>query len=337
MSAENKDNQDIKITSTKSSTKSLIKSSTNIEKLFNLNISKIAKSLNPLKLKSLYIMLDSSNNIYMTKSDTKLKWNFTYDGILRLGTVTSFKKVYNFVGMRCYNIKLNVYPASDLFGDAEAPPVIEKAYLPWYLKDREASILVEELSAQSYIAHEDRRFHFIGKCPDPAYSADLAIDFDRYNKGYFWFAKPIYELTTITLSIGNPVTVVPWPYPATPCFINAAPAAATTTVTLSIYPYNPVYKYAVGDRVFFTRTDFGNSYAYGILDPGIYSELCRQEGHVILSIVGNDIEVDCAFPGNPGPTTVRFFIYDFERNKTIVPIEFFYVDNDISEGEDNSR
>ncbi len=96
-----------------------------------------------------------------------------------------------------------------------------------------ATILIEELSSQSFIMPSGRRFHFVGLLNDLQNPINLAnrntvvvgqgvpdfTIFDKYellagfkfNDGYFRFNKPITTLNEITVSIGNPDTLVVLP------------------------------------------------------------------------------------------------------------------------------
>lgn len=92
-----------------------------------------------------------------------------------------------------------------------------------------ASILIEELSAQSFSLPNGRKFHFIGLLNDLQYPLNLALraagigtqvpDVQiwnkyellagyRFNEGYYRFNKPITSLDTCTISIADPFNVV---------------------------------------------------------------------------------------------------------------------------------
>jgi hypothetical protein len=93
-----------------------------------------------------------------------------------------------------------------------------------------ASILIEEMSAQSFILPNGRRFHFLALLNDlqnPINIADrnlievafVVSDFTIYNKyellmgyrfndGNYHFNKPITALNTLTISIGDPAELL---------------------------------------------------------------------------------------------------------------------------------
>ena len=98
---------------------------------------------------------------------------------------------------------------------------------------KRATILIEELSAQAFILPSGRRFHFVGLLNDlqnpinfgnrNAFIVGQGVPdftiFDKYellagykfNDGYYRFNKPITTLNEITVSIGNPDTLVVLP------------------------------------------------------------------------------------------------------------------------------
>jgi hypothetical protein len=98
---------------------------------------------------------------------------------------------------------------------------------------KRATILIEELAAQAFIMPSGRRFHFVALLNDlqnpinfgnrnaqvTGYAVPDFTIFDKYeliagykfNEGYYRFNKPITTLNEITISIGNPDTLVVLP------------------------------------------------------------------------------------------------------------------------------
>ena len=70
-------------------------------------------------------------------------------------------------------------------------------------KYNRVSILIRELESQSFIGHEGRRFHFIA---EPEYKNNkIEIEPHYFHNGVYEFDKPITNLDTITISLGNPL------------------------------------------------------------------------------------------------------------------------------------
>ena len=63
--------------------------------------------------------------------------------------------------------------------------------------------LIHEFESQSFIGHEDRRFHFMSQ---PELSNNkISIDPHYFHNGIFKFKDPITILDTLTISFGNPL------------------------------------------------------------------------------------------------------------------------------------
>ncbi len=168
--------------------------------------------LNPqAKRKTAYMCLDSRYAQFNSEC-TKLTWSFTNN----LNTVNNSTNV--------------VGPLRDIVSIRMQSMVVRKfSSVP-----KRSTILIEELSAQSFIMPSGRRFHFVGllndlQTPISIYDRNTIIApgtivpdftiFDKYellsgykfNDGYYRFNKPITTLDTITVSIGNPDTLVVLP------------------------------------------------------------------------------------------------------------------------------
>jgi hypothetical protein len=121
-----------------------------------------------------------------------------------------------------------------------------------------ATVLIEELSSQSFIMHSGRKFHFMGLIsdlqssvvpygqlaatdsfvPDMGMFGRYELTFDnRCNEGYYRFNKPISMLNNITVSVGNPDQLVVIPKYE---FTNGTVTDLTTsTITIELYePHN---------------------------------------------------------------------------------------------------
>ena len=134
-----------------------------------------------------------------------------------------------------------------------------------------ATVLIEELSAQSFILPGGRKFHFLSSVDELYHSIEYSLtgnqwsgmivpDFTIFNKyelnlthkfndGYYRFNIPITMLNNITISIGSPETLVVIPkyeYKNVPVI-----AMTTNSITLDIgevhnfQSHNPMDAYAV--------------------------------------------------------------------------------------------
>jgi len=167
--------------------------------------------INPqAKRKTAYMCLDS-RYAQFNNTCTKLTWSFTDN----LNTVNNSTNV--------------VGPVRDIVSIRMQSIVVRK----FASTLQRATILIEELSSQSFILPSGRRFHFVGLLNDlqkpinlidrsqsntSGYIPDFTF-FDKYellagykfNEGYYRFNIPITTLDNITISIGNPDTLVVLP------------------------------------------------------------------------------------------------------------------------------
>ena len=73
------------------------------------------------------------------------------------------------------------------------------------------SILFKELASQSFIGENGRRFHFLLR-PEIEergnYGDYIELSTEDYEDGIFKFRKPITEFETLTVSFGDPMTLI---------------------------------------------------------------------------------------------------------------------------------
>lgn len=162
------------------------------------------------KRKRAYMCLDSRYARF-NQACTRLTWNFT-------NNLNVINNSTNVVG-----------PVRDISWIRMHSVVVRKFdSIP-----QRATILIEELAAQAFIMPSGRRFHFVGLLNDLQNPInfgnrnaagvgqgvpDFTI-FDKYeliagykfNEGYYRFNKPITTLNEITISIGDPDTLVVLP------------------------------------------------------------------------------------------------------------------------------
>jgi hypothetical protein len=158
------------------------------------------------KRKIAYMTLDS-RYAQFNNACTKLTWNFT-------NSLNIVNNSTNVVGV-----------VRDITSIRMHSMVVRKFSSPI----QRATILIEELAAQSFIMPGGRRFHFVGLLNNltapikigarntssnylvPEFSVvdkfELLAGY-KFNEGYYRFNIPITTLNDITISIGNPDTLV---------------------------------------------------------------------------------------------------------------------------------
>lgn len=192
-----------------------------VKRFFDLQ-SKIhlQRKLNPSSLyKYAYVLLDTGNIASELSNRTTFGWNVVNFVTLQTGTVSIIGKLRDIVGMR-------LYPVTATF---EVPiPAPGKQWISSVVNlDYNYTILIKEFQAQSYVAHDNSKFHFVMypkimsygyiatgypyvySNPSVAYTESI-IEYTTIGKGngWFWFKTPMTLASTMSLQIGDPFDLV---------------------------------------------------------------------------------------------------------------------------------
>jgi hypothetical protein len=285
-----------------------ISNTTEVNNLFGIkNASDFVRILNPKsKERRNHMLLDSRYRVASDQSVTQIKsfqWNYIQKSQSRTdGSVNVIGNVRDIIGLRIYPFRIPYAADSDN-------------------KYTKISLFIQELGAQSFIAHEDRKFHFmLNASIDGSF---INLDADVYN-GYFWFEKPITTLNTLTLSFGNPLEPILFESDRDYCsfdyFIEAPETVITTEKT---------HKLENGDRVYFTNFDVGD------LSPILSEQITINQnikniindvnGHLITIISSNvfKINIDSSLIQSPIENLRSKVFYGSKR--TFIPIEIIYM------------
>ncbi len=184
----------------------------NLASFFDLtSFDKFIENINPAaKRKKAYMCLDTKYARFLN-NNTKVQWDFTNTAADTQNFTSIVGGIRDIVYIRMYSIVIPQFSSTVA----------------------RASVLIEEMSGQSFILPNGRRFHFISTLnnlnnPVPLdsrnsqgsghYIPDFTI-YDKYellsgfrsNDGFYRFHKPITTLNTITVSIGDPFNVITLP------------------------------------------------------------------------------------------------------------------------------
>ncbi len=198
--------------STKNQKNQLIHQHLNMVSFLGLDtFDRFIAELNPqAKRKRAYMCLDSRYARF-NQACTRLTWDFTNNLNVINNSTNVVGPVRDITWIRMHSIVVRKFTSIPL----------------------RATILIEELAAQSFIMPGGRRFHFVGLLNDLEYPINVGNrnaqiagfsvpDFTinnkyellagyKFNEGYYRFNKPITTLNEITVSIGNPDTLVVLP------------------------------------------------------------------------------------------------------------------------------
>jgi hypothetical protein len=175
---------------------------------------KLIRELNPkVTIKKAYVCLDSRYARFLNNC-TKLQWDYSNALITTDNSTSVIGNVRNVTSVRMLSMVVRRFTSVA----------------------RRASICIEEFSAQAFILPNGRRFHFVGFLND-LQNNSIAIDYRassgtknvvvvpdfttydkyeliagyRFNDGIYRFNKPITDINTLTISIGDPFNLVTVP------------------------------------------------------------------------------------------------------------------------------
>ena len=137
-----------------------------------------------------YFMLDTRYRILENDGTTYFKWGHINNLVRSQGTFNSVGNVRDIISIKLCQFRM---------------PLVKSADTPY----KRISILIHELCPQSFVAHEERRYHFLGNFDDhnPA-PGWIEVDPGENCGGEFKFNKPVTHLDMITISLASPLEPV---------------------------------------------------------------------------------------------------------------------------------
>lgn len=161
-----------------------------ISSVFGINnMTELSKELfnNPLKVGNAYLLLDTRHRILDDEGTLKFAWDHINNLTRQQGSVNSVGEIENIISATVYPVRMPYSASAD------------NSY-------NRISMLVEEFTAQSVVAHENRRFHFMFNAETDGQW--LNLDPTDFGGGKYKFTKPITKLDTVTISFGSPTEMI---------------------------------------------------------------------------------------------------------------------------------
>lgn len=188
-----------------------VKDESNIfAKKYNVEVLSILKRQNDKTLRYIFnpagdyktklIFLDTFYQRDITNGSGKYSWDLSYKGTPDNKSVFIQEDIKNIVALQLGPTKWTVTDFIYNYFDDDRYPRI--------------TILIEELSAQSFIGSNGRKYHFMvmpaisGNDDTTAYES-YEMTTKGFNNGWFHFRRPVTELRTITLSYAFPMDQIP--------------------------------------------------------------------------------------------------------------------------------
>lgn len=267
-----------------------------ISQLVGLDTSeKIRRSLNPQSnLRQNYIIFDSRYRVKTYGSISAFQWNFVQNLTLADGSVNIYGSLRDIVALRVYPLRIPYVLAGDT-------------------AQERISLNVVELSPQGFVAHENRRFHFLFKTTVAGNWIDCQPF--NFNDGYYRFNKPVSRLDTLTLTFGDPLKQIQ--FDADRSNYQIAYGVLVTTITTDI-DHNLI----TGDKVYFEDFTTTNPVA----DADLIKFINGPDGFYITFIAPTifTIPLDTSSLAPP-PPGIKLSVY-FESKRLYIPIEITYIE-----------
>ena len=286
----------------------------NISNLLGITSSNnAARVLNPDSfLRKNYIMLDSRyRDLTGTNSDgiTAFSWNYVLQSVsMAQGTVNIVGNVRDIVSLRIYPSRIPYVLSADN-------------------KYSRISILITELSSQSFISHEKRNFHFMLRSViDDNF---INLDTHNFNDGYFYFEKPITTLNRLTLTFGSPLEPVVFDKDRDVCIIDYFSIQPLTKITTGSLSSPKPHNLVNGDVVYFTY--FKTGYIDPVLvneiliDETIVNNINRISGWIITVIDDFSFSIIYDTSTIQSPISLLEFNVFYGSKRMFIPIELTYI------------
>jgi len=250
--------------------------------LGNKTFTDLQKIINPnLVKKNVYILLDTRYRTLDNDGTNFFKWNFMNTETVSQGTVNAVGNIKDITGFRVYPVRIPYNPLGDTDYDR-------------------ITLFIQEFSSQSFIAQENRRFHFIFSSTIEDRWMDLEPQ--RFNDGYFRFRTPISRLDSLTISFGAPLEPIifdPDRMLSTVSDYNKLVNNIRYTEFTTLFKHN----LETGDRVYISNFTTANPNT----DNPIVSLINRSVGHTATIITDTKfiIKIDSSSIRFLGPGTIN--------------------------------
>jgi hypothetical protein len=290
----------------------------NINKFLGISNSEDAvRVMNPNALhRKNFMLLDSRYRILSGSTIdgiSTFSWNYVLKSQIEAqGSVNIIGNVRDIVAMRVFPFRI---------------PYVESADN----KYSRISMFVEELGSQAFVAHENRKFHFMLRSSIDSEFIDLETN--KFNDGFFYFEKPITTLNTLTLSFGSPLEKITFPNDRSWCSIDYFSLSPLTLITT--YVNSPLgsslqeHGLNNGDRVYFELFNVGDVPSalidQKLINDTIKETINRVDGFLVTVIDSTsfNINYDTSDIQNPLPN-IRFRVF-FGSKRMFIPVELTYI------------
>lgn len=181
------------------------------------------------------------------------------------------------------------------------------------------SILLNNFASQSYVGHENCKFHFMAESKIDTNFIDLNTD--TFNDGHFYFDMPSI-LDTIQLSLFSPLELIIFDRDRDLCSIDYFSASPFTKITT-----DNKHNLKNGDIVYFSNFDVmpSNLQNANYINNSVKNSINNADGFLITVIDSTTFYIDynSSIIQNPIPN-IKFDVY-YGSKRIFIPIELTYI------------
>jgi hypothetical protein len=259
--------------------------------LGNNDIYSVQRIINPTALYTkTQILLDSRWRSQDTDGTTLFRWSFSNTVAAKLGTFNTTSPIRDIIAIKVLPFKIP-YSAS-----AENPT-------------KNITMYYNEFSNQCVIAQENRKYHhWLDYVKEDDW---LSLDATKYNKGNYFFDKPITTLDTLTVSFGSPLQIIQ--------FDIDRMNAVFTEDNPTILTFPSAHNLDNGNTIYFTDFSTTNPVADAVLISAINSNF----GHEVIRINSTQVSIAISTVGING--VMNSPIAYFGDKRIFIPLEITYI------------
>lgn len=251
----------------------------------------IQRIINPTALYTkTQILLDSRWRSQDTDGTSLFRWSFSNTVAAKLGTFNTTSPIRDIIAIKVLPFKIP-YSAS-----AENPT-------------KNITMYYNEFSNQCVIAQENRKYHhWLDYVKEDDW---LSLDATKYNKGKYYFDKPITTLDTLTVSFGSPLQIIQFDIDRmNAVFIEGNPTVLT---------FPSAHNLDNGNTIYFT--DFSTTDT--VTDAILISAINSNFGHEVTRINSTQVSIATSSVGVTG--VMNSPIAYFGDKRIFIPLEITYI------------
>jgi len=252
------------------------------------DIDELVKSLNQpgTTVNKMNLILDSRYRFLDNDGTEYFKWGCINNYIRSQGTVNFMGEVKDIIRIHLSNFIFPSIKNEDLF------------------KYNRISVLINEFESQSFIAHEDRRFHFMAQ-PNPLDTGEIEMDVRTLGDEYH-FNESIISLDTLTISFANPLEKIKFDK-------DRLDGIFTTLGNLLLIQFEENHNLDSGDYIYVSNYTINNA-------------ILKKKYNVLINMINNTKGLQC-YVNDEKSIYLYYTEYKHSKDDDIYPVSFITQNN----------